>query len=295
MGQLGRRSGGLVAFAIFAGIVGFSAQSQELPKAPEVKAEQKPDSGLKSEPAAETDKQPAPPPSTGVPEVLGNSQDGKCAAHCDNAEKEGTEFWPPLWGYRLKITDTLIAAFTALLFFATLALWWSTRRLVGGADKTAKRQLRAYVFVTDAAIDNFGQNLVPHLTYTYKNTGQTPAYKLTGVSAIIIRRSEDRGPFPKPEDTPTYIIGEHAKFALGPQMFINASPDLAKTPLTVDEAKGIRDGTLTLYFFGEIAYRDIFGEDRFTRFRLIYGNKHIAGRGLGFTADGNETEEESKP
>jgi hypothetical protein len=53
--------------------------------------------------------------------------------------EEGTEFWPPLFGYRLKITDTLLVTVTFLLFAATLALWLATRRLVKSGENTAKR------------------------------------------------------------------------------------------------------------------------------------------------------------
>jgi hypothetical protein len=182
-----------------------------------------------------------------------------------------------------------------LLSFVTLMLWGATVRLIRGSERTAQRQLRAYVFVTNAGIDNFGQGVVPRLAYKYMNTGQTPAYKVIAVSAIIIRKRNDLSPFPNPKDTPTYTVGEHSKLALGPQMFLNSSPNLANTPLTADEIKGIIDGTLTLYFFGEIKYRDGFGEDRFTRFRYSYGKKNVGGRGLNVTAEGNETEEESKP
>jgi hypothetical protein len=62
--------------------------------------------------------------------------------------EEGTEFWPPLFGYRLKITDTLLVTVTFLLFAATLALWLATRRLVKSGENTAKRQLRAYIVAT---------------------------------------------------------------------------------------------------------------------------------------------------
>jgi hypothetical protein len=56
-----------------------------------------------------------------------------------------SEYWT-IAEHELKITDTLVAVFTALLFFATLLLFFATRALVLGAEKTAERQLRAYVF-----------------------------------------------------------------------------------------------------------------------------------------------------
>jgi len=41
-------------------------------------------------------------------------------------EIHASEFWT-IFGRDLKITDILLVAFTALLFLATAALWWSTR------------------------------------------------------------------------------------------------------------------------------------------------------------------------
>jgi hypothetical protein len=99
----------------------------------------------------------------------------------------GTEFWSPLYGYRLKVTDTLLVTVTFLLFAATLALWWSTRRLVKGGESTAKRQLRAYVVATIKGCD------VPETSdgiFTFhlaiKNTGQTPAHELKVISRTDI-------------------------------------------------------------------------------------------------------------
>jgi hypothetical protein len=103
---------------------------------------------------------------------------------------EGTEFWPPIFGHRLKITDTLIALFTALLFIATFLLWVATRNLVRGADDTSQRQLRAYLGVERIQLSS--QNLdaadykpagrfrgLVHrdfLLVTVRNFGSTPAY-----------------------------------------------------------------------------------------------------------------------
>ena len=39
------------------------------------------------------------------------------------------EYWTPIFGMHVKITDSLVAVFTAALFVATLGLWISTRKL----------------------------------------------------------------------------------------------------------------------------------------------------------------------
>ena len=74
-----------------------------------------------------------------------------------------------------------------LLFLATLGLWYATWRLVTGADDTAKRQLRAYVAVTEIVMNEFrhadvmGANgIFAGPVHSYRisakieNTGQTP-------------------------------------------------------------------------------------------------------------------------
>jgi hypothetical protein len=43
--------------------------------------------------------------------------------------------------------EAITAFFTLVLGISTVALWWSTRDLVQGANKTAERELRAYVYL----------------------------------------------------------------------------------------------------------------------------------------------------
>src|SRR5258707_854604 len=77
------------------------------------------------------------------PNTATGTSENKRAHNEQDGGEQGPEFWPPLFGYRLKLTDTLLVLFTAALFIAT---WF----LVTGAEKTAERQLRAYVIVFDA-------------------------------------------------------------------------------------------------------------------------------------------------
>jgi hypothetical protein len=62
--------------------------------------------------------------------------------------EEGTEFWPPLFGYRLKITDTLLVTVTFLLFALLWRCGWQLGGSVKSGENTAKRQLRAYIVAT---------------------------------------------------------------------------------------------------------------------------------------------------
>lgn len=92
-------------------------------------------------------------------------------------KENGTEFWPPLNGFRFKVTDSLLVLFTAVLAVFTGLLWFSTNKLwketqitsntakksaqaaekaaiaaertVETMETTARRELRAYVGIDD--------------------------------------------------------------------------------------------------------------------------------------------------
>jgi len=91
-------------------------------------------------------------------------------------EIHASESWK-IFGHDLKITDTLLVAFTALLFLATAALWWSTRRLVKSAKRSAERQLRAYVTLEGGHIQIINNGAAVEVGVTFKNSGQTPGYQ----------------------------------------------------------------------------------------------------------------------
>lgn len=126
---------------LFAG----SAWSKEPVKAPQIKAEQQTNGAAKSEQKTQGEIAGAGNSFSCPQPIACNPAKPKSEANGEHAGEDGTEFWPPLSGYRLKITDTLLVAFTFLLFIATVALYCATRGLVKGADDTAKMQLRAYV------------------------------------------------------------------------------------------------------------------------------------------------------
>jgi hypothetical protein len=62
-----------------------------------------------------------------------------------------------------------------LLAIATWMLWYATARLVKGADRTAERQLRAYVFVEKTNFQSTGPQGWD-IRYRIKNFGHTPAH-----------------------------------------------------------------------------------------------------------------------
>jgi hypothetical protein len=195
----------------------------------------------------------------------------KAAEHGD---EEGTEFWPPFYGYRLKITDTFVAAFTALLFFATLALWLSTRNLVRGADKTAERQLRAYLSIEPVSLRDFVAGRRPMVVFIVKNIGQTPAHRVRIIGDM------DIFPHPLINNQPDLVIPDpNAPIptrALHPTFTFEAEAVLGRL-LTSQDVMRVYGGVhYCLYVFGIVIYEDAFGEERRTKFCCYVGGHEFA-------------------
>jgi hypothetical protein len=88
--------------------------------------------------------------------------------------------------------------FTGVVAVATIALWWATRRLVTGAERTAERQLRAYMTVKNGKIlhdrrtaEGWWLEWHPEIV----KVGQTPAYN------VRVCGKADLKPDPLPEGT----------------------------------------------------------------------------------------------
>lgn len=176
-------------------------------------------------------------------------------------------------------TDKWMMWFTGVLAVSTVALWWSTRGLVIGAEKTAERQLRAYVLVDRAVMEGSSEAHV-----IFRNSGQTPAYDVSYREGIAYREYPLlHGPLPEPKDSGSGAIPLAPGRELTAIILANRS--------TYDEgiAQGRPEDTRHLYIYGDIAYRDAFGEGRTTKFRLVYRtlDRHT-GTELVASAEGNE-------
>ncbi|MCJ2070512.1 hypothetical protein MKK75_17210 [Methylobacterium sp. J-030] len=183
-------------------------------------------------------------------------------------------------GYRLKITDTLVAAFTALLTAVTWGLWWATRRLVHGADQTAERQLRAYLGLDKGGFRNdadFAQYEVG-----FRNFGTTPANNVRIRLDSDLRDADDDRPF---------TIGPEFQ-SYGPLSPTQVTVALADEDRSFDTAEwsSIYGGSKRLYVFGEVLYEDCFNRTRSLKFRLMTEARFDSARRgqLKFCPDGND-------
>jgi len=103
------------------------------------------------------------------------------------ANEPGSEFWPPIYGYTLKISDSLLIAFTMMLALFTGMLWWSTNKLWKAGEKQAnltKQALissqRAWIVVSLRADGDFeirNGNAGLSVSLTVHNIGSTPAMR----------------------------------------------------------------------------------------------------------------------
>lgn len=183
------------------------------------------------------------------------------------------------WVQKLREPLTVV---TLLLFFATLGLYLSTRDLVHDAEKTAERQLRAYVLVkTDGALmlNALRRTDDHHVIWEFgtiaENTGITPAFRVEFFSNHRFVRVHDfrkrvlRPPdFTRLETPVPFDIGGHQPI---------------KGPIFQVGGEGlnlVKEGRFKWTIFAAIAYKDIFGKDRLTQY---CGVVHLTG-GIDYDA-----------
>ncbi len=186
------------------------------------------------------------------------------------------------------LSTIVIAVATIVYVLVTVFLWHATKKsadaardsaeaataAVGQMRDTAEKQLRAYVCV-DSAVLKFPQPDVPEAQVDFRNCGQTPAYDLRGWIHTWFAEYPLKEVLPTaPEDlrkgTETVAPGRKSIF-VAPR----------KPPLPPPYLALLGTDKFTLYVYGEIRYRDIFGKERSTQYRLIHGGTEGARRIVG--------------
>ena len=174
--------------------------------------------------------------------------------HSISASLTGLE-WP------FDDANHLVAAGTLILAtFATLQ-WVETRR-------TAKRQLRAYVSVLKRSI-KFSNLLTFCTEIEFKNSGQTPAYKVSHLSKMFVQPP----PGPTATDLPSFDHESTATATLGPGEETTLWDE--KT-LSLAELNDIQTNKLAIWVVGELRYRDAFGCKRYSRYKSYVDQSDLA-------------------
>jgi hypothetical protein len=202
----------------------------------------------------------------------------------DAAESQKAATW---------LQTSLAAVGTAALLYTL----WLTRRSVEAANRaaraaevsvklareTAVAQLRAYVFtgVVQGALppDPIGPFSVK---VELRNSGPTPAYNVRPWLVVFIGGYPDPGePFEGPAadfQSTTAILppGGHV------QLYGHTGESL------LPSMPGLKASTSAAYVYGEIHYKDVFGHDRWTKFRLVCVGGNFGKGSFQLTRDGNE-------
>jgi len=186
----------------------------------------------------------------------------------------------------LTYSTVWLAAVTTILAIFTGYLWLATKRLVEGAQDTARRQLRAYVSISNAEITGVEDGCT-QARLGIKNSGQTPAYDLTILGGMTIREAAVAGQnvnlWPEDGDVP------FGKTTLGSGQELRHFID--GPALTPQQRAAVQSGTHGIFLYGEILYKDLFSRDRdrFTRYRLMQGGEAgVRENALVACKEGNE-------
>jgi hypothetical protein len=168
--------------------------------------------------------------------------------------------------------EAITAISTAILTFVTLGLV-----LLGmEQSRTTRAQLRAYVLVESASIQDQGTlpsapvqatSGCPFARVIIKNSGQTPATEVRHISRITIGQvGTDDILCVSPTDQ---LIAVAPATIIGPSGTTSSDSNLGRA-LTPFELTAMAAVGQALYVYGRITYRDVFGRKHETNYRLGY-------------------------
>jgi hypothetical protein len=143
----------------------------------------------------------------------------------------------------------------------------------------------------DAILDHIDDdNKVPEARVTITNFGQTPAYELIHLGGLALSK------YPVPPHVimtirdDDFAASAHNKTDLGPghHHIAITSTSLGRS-FTVEERSSLATGEYAIHVFGEVRYRDAFGNRRYTKYRYITGGPaSVRGGQLASYGEGNK-------
>lgn len=123
------------------------------------------------------------------------------------------------------------------------------------AEDTAKRELRAYVSITEATMGRPGSL---HVSIDFKNAGQTPAYNLRAWYAW------ETGDDVKFDDRSAETAGSSRELGPSVEFTIDAPINFR----TSDIRDGVMKRQIPFFIWGQLRYTDAFTTNRVTGFRM---------------------------
>jgi hypothetical protein len=149
--------------------------------------------------------------------------------------------------------------------------WWTLGALVTQtvvltltlvvAGIVAVKQLRAYIGADIRWLHSFDETSFVRVRVMFTNTGSTPAYRLRHRIGFALLDE----PLPEDATVPDFEDGFSAPFIVHGGAGLVAV-HTAGERFSADEIWRIRDGTVRLYIFGKVIYRDTFLLKHYTRF-----------------------------
>lgn len=171
----------------------------------------------------------------------------------------GTEYWPAVFGVRLKITDSLLAAFTLLLVLVGGWQGMHLRRTVVSAIIGERARIFPAVptiVLPPASLYDKPPFDAPNpksfVSCSFMNIGRTPGIIKEVRGEIIFD-----GPIP-PIPTFTYSAAKPGEQICRPDNETNTIPFETERPLTKSERQSVIDGKVEFAFFGYVRYADIY-------------------------------------
>ena len=210
-----------------------------------------------------------------------------CAANCTDNQKTQDV------AAQIVATYTkLLAWFTAVLALSTIGLWSVSYLSLRHANKTTKRQLRAYVMIEGAVLEaepNLPNDWAIHVQV--KNFGQTPAY---GVAITTEYELAD----PKPTEAIFPITAaaiKHARTIMGPNKIhvLRLPCDNTRCYLTNGTFgfSRISSAGKKVYVWGRIDYMT-FDEHRWLTFQLVCHMGQVTA--FSFSEAGNDADDQHR-
>ena len=130
-------------------------------------------------------------------------------------------------------------------------------------EDTAKRQLRAYMSVTDGILEIRPDGLV-RPRFVMLDCGQTPAYDLVALKSYTTTEWDQRDSLPILDATPSASKG-----ILAPNN--RRIVKFTESTLPSEVMSALQMGAKILVIYGSITYRDIFGDVYRLEFQMIHG------------------------
>jgi hypothetical protein len=138
------------------------------------------------------------------------------------------------------------------------------REAVTEMRDTAKRQLRAYLYVVNHKTPDLSAE-TPQALFFLKNAGQTPAMDVAHAAGTAI------GEYPFKSDPPAIpdnLFARSSVLVTGNTFIL--SHHLTEA-LSGSKIQDIKAGRKMFVMYGEVRYKDIYGDAHFVKYRSMYG------------------------